>query len=590
MNPCRGFGLLEILISLALFSLGIAMQSYLFLQIRQNMSSAENQRLAWRIAEQKFDDLHDFYQLQNDADFDYSDIQSNQGGKQLFGNLLLPAGKVDSRWTGNNKTAFDLSWQVENGYWQNSQLRYDNLNTAQTIPDQKRITLNVSWFEAEQRQQISVQGIVAAVSPNSEILLYRSITSKPSQPAILTSSTDNSSDSVSIAVNEHLNQRSKIRYLQSDKTTELLRDSYDNQGKLLQQTQFLTVSCQCQFDGYGTQKTAAYADWNPTTQTLEPQTGNDVYKARGCELDALNGACTTKTDSVCQRCCRDHHDPELKSLDNKGRPYCNPSAGVFDQCYDPFRDPTDYTNGQHKHYNSMGLAVSSGPYLESCRLRAIKGNFEVFQDWHRLDMTILPLQWLSDNTARYQSLLTATLKSAINNSDTYRGQISPTQPVNNLAWPDKRQYLNWSSPWILNSGENLMLSSRGLYLDYLNANTVTALKQALAKAKPDYSQIPFYEIPLNSFAPYCQTDGSGWCSSASQQIEVGAGNANQLNGLSAGMLRHRQTSEDAVLIHFGLKRSNSGLTPEAPKLENINLNNADSSLDIAEFQAFANSP
>lgn len=585
MNKISGLGLIEILIALSVISLGIALHSVLYTQFQLHYASSRNQGLAWRLAEQKFDDLRDFKQLLSSADFDFNDIQNNTGGKQIEGSLLLPAGPVDKRWTGTNPTNFNLSWQVENAYWQNDQLLYLNPTQQAPYPDQKRISILVSWFEADALKEISVQGIVTAISPVSEILLYRPLTHLNTIRPVLKHQTASDTNSITISADDSSSVSTQIKVLNTEKASQILTETLDSQGHILKQSSFLTVSCQCQFAGTGYQKTSAYAYWDKTTQTLIPQSGERVLKTQGCALDETTRQCSTQSDTLCARCCQDHHDPKLSLLDGAGQPYCDPAQNNRNRCYNPFARSADYRDGQHPHYNRYGQMVSSGDYQESCRFRNINGHLEVYQDWYRLDLILLPWQWLQSNLNEYQTWLKASLTTVINNSDSFWGQIRPDDVNSNIQWPDKSQLLpSLNQTWQLKSGDSLLLSARGLYLDYMNSETISALKQQLSKNKNAISLIPFYELEINAFAPYCGDNQSGWCSSASNNIEVGSGSQSSPNGLSPGMLLAKYAHDSELTISFGLQRGNAGLIPFLPSSNFSSLSNTDDDLDKAEFK------
>ena len=585
MNKTSGLGIIELLIALSVISVGIAMHSALFTQFQLHHASTRNQRLAWRLAEQKFDDLKDFKQLQNSADFDFNDIQNNSGGKQINGSTLLPAGLVDKFWTGTNSTNFNLDWQVENGYWQNDELIYLNQSSLAPYPNQKRITISVSWFEAEELKQISVQGIVAGLSPLSEILLYRPQTNPITKQPILKPTQFSDPSSISVSFDDLSSISTEVKQLTTDKATQIRTETIDTKGRILKQDLFLTVSCQCQFAGNSNQKTTAYASWDSIQKTLVPQSGDKVLKTQGCALDETTGQCSTQTNTLCERCCSDHHDPKDNILDSNGHSYCDPAHGILDRCYDPFRNSADYDNGQHHHYNKQGQIVTSGNYLESCRFRAINGSFEVYQDWHRLDMALMPWLWLQANLKHYQTWLKETLTTVVNNCDSFWGQIRPDDSNSKMTWPDKQQVLqSLTQPWPIKPGESLLLSARGLYLDYMNSVTISALKQLLTQNNNAFNQIPFYELSLNEFAPYCEANHSGWCSDSITNIDVGSGSQTKPNLLSPGMLSAKQYSDSELAVRFRMKRSNSGMIPFASASDFSGLGNDDQAMDQAEFK------
>ena len=394
----------------------------------------------------------------------------------------------------------------------------------------------------------------------------------------------NSSSAIAIPIGATQQQRTELQALENGKTYLIHSDTLDQNGGLLQRTEFLTVSCQCRFNGTGLAKTTAYSRWDAVSRTLQPIPGDWVEKPQGCERNPLSGACDTTTNSLCQRCCHDHHDPDVESKDPRALSYCDPLHGILDRCYDPFRDSADYNHGQHQHYDASGQVVNSGDYEESCRFRAINGSWEVYQDWHRLDLLLLPQPWLQTHSELYQRHVRQTLSALLNHSTTpFYGQLRPDD-ASVIPWPDKNA-LGLTTAWPIPLGTRLRLSARGLYLDYLNLESISGLRAQLEQTEDNLHGIPFYELELNTLAPWCQPNREGgWCVGVSGQLQVGAGPFAAPNGLSPGMVESLQSGMTPESVSFSLRRSNSGLSAAPWPNDRFQGLNSDHSLDSTRIE------
>ena len=566
-----GMTLLGTLIATLIMGIGISALVKLQSLLLQTSQQNQDRTSALLIAQQKLADLKSFTQLSSDpALFDFNDIADNQGGNlTMAGQLIMPAGTIKQA----NQT-FNLSWQVENGYWRNDTLTYSPPTPLPVYPDQKRLTISVSW----QQEQIQLQNVIAAISPlGSQALLdpKPAYTSKIPQIADPFASQPNP---VSIGLDDGQQRRT---WSASPRSNSQIISSYSvNLGGILQRKEeFLTVACDCAFTSPGLGYTSAHPVWNPLTKSYQDKIGDLLQKDRGCVSDGQN-RCIETSDIACSRCCNDHHDPDQSQLDSNQQAYCQPSLNLLQACYDPYRSGEDFNTGKHQHYNNDGIKVSSGAYVESCRFKRINGAWQLYQDWHRVALTILPTSSISSSVKpnlynQYvQQIINAILDSKISQ---FYGQSS-TAGDTQINWPKPPEAL--VGPIKLKPKQSVQLSSYGLYIDYLSPELLNATRDAKAIHQDYLAMLPFYPIDLSHIVPYPSLiNGTcwGWCLSPSEYLSLNLQTSiAELTGLLP--------SPSPLTINFKLRRSNTGLFPLRPPSDSSQANNSDHLIDQASLQ------
>ncbi len=162
---------------------------------------------------------------------------------------------------------------------------------------------------------------------------------------------------------------------------------------------------------------------------------------------------------MCSVCCRDHHD------DGVGKKY------------DPFRSSDDYEdNGNHKHYNGNNVAVTSGTYLESCRMKLVNGIWRVYQDWNLVGFKVIPLPAISDATTgvetAYANYANQLIAAHIDESKVSGENLtSPPEVPEGIIYTDPTNYVEMAvnDPVI----GQIQLSGRAIYLDFMDSKHLT---------------------------------------------------------------------------------------------------------------------
>lgn len=154
-----GFSLIEVLITLVVVGFGLISMAKLQGVVQQDTSAAKARTVASHLAEQKIEDLRNFtVLLPVGAAIAYSTIATNAGGSVALASGAVPVANV----------TYNRTWIVNNYY-------YTNVNTAPTtvvpvsaplFPDFKRITVTITWQDADgANQALALNTIISASDP-----------------------------------------------------------------------------------------------------------------------------------------------------------------------------------------------------------------------------------------------------------------------------------------------------------------------------------------------------------------------------------------------------------------------------------------
>jgi type II secretory pathway pseudopilin PulG len=442
----RGFTLIEALFSAIVLGIGLLALAGFHAVALQDGTAIKMRMAATNLAQEKLDDLKSFSRLFDDATVDenadgnltndcgaatfcYSEIDANAGGQEDgTGNLIMDSGSVTI-----SATVYNRSWAVS-CFSESASNPLSVVNCADPdgdpatddIPAAKLVTVTIAWNDTKGVSQSTVlQGVIYGLDPAKVGGLAQSATSGTGPKVSYTPV--GVPDAVPVPINTggtKFKESSKPlpEVSQSGTGIEVSFDSViytGTTGDFDRETreEFSTVGCECQFvSGTNTGYTPARKIWNGTE--LVTKVGEAVAKVTGQTLG-------NNPPNNCDICCRDHHD-----LDDDDYPK-----------YDPQRPDDDYTSGDHKHYwysscvtagvgatnctdnnkntsLSSGTpltAVTSGAYLESCRVMRVAGFWRVMQDWQLRKVTILPYDFLltDANLTNYVNLVEEVVEDAV---------------------------------------------------------------------------------------------------------------------------------------------------------------------------------
>lgn len=544
----RGFSLIEALFSALVLGIALLALAGFHATALQDGSQTKARSVAVNLAQQKLDDLRSFTRLEGDATqcgagtFCFSEIAADAGGQEDGNALVLPAGTV----TGNYTDSYSLAWTVSCA----TEAAGTTPSFGATCTDAaaKLVTATTSWTDNKgASQSVSLQSVIYGLDPSRMALAASPAFSNqlPKKPGYTPVGVP---DAVPVPINTggtQFKESSKPlpTVTNTGNGTEVSFDSvtYSQDGNNFvkdAQEEFSTVTCQCQFDG----TTEAY------TPTRKVWSGSNLVYKLGEKVSKVAGEPLGNSPPAhCDICCRDHHDRNMSS----------------DPKYDPQRPEGDYTSGDHKHYwysscvnGTVGssnctataintslasgtpfTAVTSGAYLESCRVGRVNGYWRVFQDWKLRKVTILPYNYLlaadnqvnTSNLNAYVGVVEKVVENAVK-GDSGNGTVDV--PV--LAGRDLTLAAN-AAP--------VQLLSRAVYVDTIygkdSPNTVDTDYYDALMAKISASQTagnsawldyaPFYEANLTLLFDWSSSN-TGIATVTSQPIAAIADPTSQYYG------------------------------------------------------------
>lgn len=546
-NQQAGIGLIEALIAALVFAIGIAALVQLQGVFYKNSSSANSRSVAMSIAQEKLEDLRGFQlPISDDNDiFDFAAIGSNTGGRcteQTDDNTCT----TELSSTGTNKSigvgniGFSRNWTVTDYYYNSAGALTTTPPAGATVPDQKKIVINVAWTDTDgSNQTLALEGLINRNSGASvgNVVNYSAGGSGEHPEVPYTPSTD--THVVPVGVGTDTKRETLVpssTTVDGYSRTKFIAYTYAAGGDLLRQEEFQNVACECRFDGSSTDADQTYAAAHPTWDT-----GEDTYidvegelvsgKAKGC-VQGGGSNCASTPDPLCDSCCRDHHDSSSAT-----------------RKYDPFRSSNDFTDaGDHKHYLGS-TAVTSGKYLESCRFKRINGTWRVYQDWNLVKFTALPLSDLIDSTRKetYTAYIQAVIDQHLEESKV-SGEVlsSPPSKPTALDHTVSNQYVS------MTVGNKRELTGRAVYLDYIDSTHLTQIQNKKAANEDYLLHLPFYELEV---APQTY-----WLSANPSSVRAapydGPGTSEDLIG---GELKALASNTSATSVTGAIKKSNSGI-------------------------------
>lgn len=552
----RGVGLIEVMVAALIFAVGIAALISLQGTFFKGSSSAQARTVAATLAEEKLEDLRGF-KTYSDADadvFDFVAIGTNAGGQCDAADdnacVLALASTGGSKSIALGNISYSRDWTVVNYFYDAITGNLTTTATGNGNIAHKAVTINVLWTDTDNSDQsLSVTGIINQQSGATGGLLVSNTGGSGESPQVpYTPSTDDRVTPIQVGAQSKRETLVPSAMSMSDGTvnwsdTLFQAYTYDSSNILIRQEEFKNVACICRFDGTSTSESeetreASYPKWNTdpdayvAVNTYVDVTGDVVTgKVKGC-VDGGGSGCDANPNTFCEICCRDHHDKSTSP-----------------RKYDPYRSSDDYTGGNHKHYNSSGMAVTSGEYLEACRLKRIDGYWRVYQDWQQVAFQVLPLSDLTNDStkATYAAYVNDVIDEHLDESKVAGETLaSPPSLPANLEHTTSGNYI------VLNVGERAELSARGVYLDYMSPTHLAAVQAKMAAGEDYLLHVPFYEIDITNMAD--------WSSAVPAAVRVGPYDGpGNTNDLVQGELHGLATNATPVVITGQIKESNSGI-------------------------------
>lgn len=159
-----GFSLVEVLVTLAVISIGVLGHVSFQRLVYRDTGLASTRNVAAEMAAAKLEDLRGYSQLDSElGNFAFQDITDNTGG--ILGNGTVTVGN----------TEFTRSWTTTNYYYTTALAApTTTVPTGSPLPDFKAVTVTIGWLDVTgNAQSLNVSTHIAAVDPALAARIYR---------------------------------------------------------------------------------------------------------------------------------------------------------------------------------------------------------------------------------------------------------------------------------------------------------------------------------------------------------------------------------------------------------------------------------
>ncbi|MFG0833014.1 prepilin-type N-terminal cleavage/methylation domain-containing protein [Aeromonas bivalvium] len=477
----KGFGLLEILVTLVVLGIGVVGLVALSKAALTASQDGRRYEIAMRLAESKNDEFRNFNNLVTATAplTAYSAIASGSETKNQSGD------------------SYNLAWIVTNQYWNDAISAWQNTTPAGYLlnyPGRKQIATTVSWTNSEGvATSVALAGYVSPAESLSEAQLNGGLDTTREGPKI-SYTPGVAPDVVSIDLgNGSKQETSKPSPTVSAKNNAVGKEvqfetvTYQpvGQGNTQQiQQDISSVSCGC---SYGS--------------TLSAYLPGQVYATSTNQLYWKVGAVQSKQTSVvsgngqpalCSSCCKDHFD----------------GAGTgFTNYYAPL-------NTSRQRYGSDLAVAASGNYVDACRFVRLDGFYRPIPDWNLVKVIVTTSDFLAQpaNQISYENYIKYVVKAYV---DWQKQTLNWTSNATATA-PTISEFSDWlgsnaaaggdtTTSISVNTGTRQMIA-RGIYVDILDPAYLSGIDTSVTGY---LAKVPFQDINLTMLAEWSMTPLSG---------------------------------------------------------------------------------
>ncbi|ATP08167.1 type IV pilin [Aeromonas salmonicida] len=474
MNRQKGFGLLEILITLVVLGVGIVglvSMSKSALKVSQDGRRYET---AMRLAESKLDEFRNFNGVMTATAplTAYNQITSASAAVTLSGEPYSLA------WTVTNQYLNGSTWQgaAPAGY----RLSY---------PGRKAVTVNVGWSDSEgQSHTLQLTGNISPIESLSTDQLNGGLNTARQGPKV-NYTPGVAPDVISVELGDGNKQETskplptvtskdgQVGKLVQFETVTYKPEVGGNTQQVLQD--MASVSCSC---SYGSSLTAYLPGqvYSSASNQLYWKAGAMQNKPTGTLDSSVNGQPT-----LCTSCCKEHFDG---------------SGSGFDNFYAPL-------NTARVRYNSALSTVTSGKYVDACRFVRLDGFYRPLPDWNLVKVVVTTADFLAKpaNQASYQKYIKYVVKTYI---DWQKSTLNWTQGAS-ATLPTITDFSAWLASNAETGGDTTtgitvgtgtaQLIARGIYVDVLDPAYLVGIDTSVT----DYlTKVPFQDINLTMLAEW----------------------------------------------------------------------------------------
>ncbi|WP_421219635.1 type IV pilus modification PilV family protein [Aeromonas enteropelogenes] len=477
MKPHKGFGLLEILITLVLLGVGVAGLVAMSRSLLNTSQDSRRYEVAMRLAESQLDAFRTF-----------NGVVSAVSPLTAYNNIT--AG-TSSATPADGGGTYALSWTVSNQYWNGSAWQTTiPAGYLYSYPGRKIVNVTVSWSDnVGQAHSLLLSGAVSPAESLTQNQFNGGLDTSREPPHVVYTP-GVAPDVISIQIDQEGRKQETSKPLPTvtskdgavGKLVQFETVTYkpDNGGNTQQVLQDLaSVSCSCSYGssinaylpGQATLTSSNLLYWNAGSQVIK-QTG------------VLNSSVKDQP-ALCTSCCKDHFDG---------------SGSSFDQFYSPL-----HTSRQR--YNGSPSSVNSGNYVDACRFVRLDGYYRPLPDWNLIKVIVTSADFLAkaENQTSYQNYIKYVVTAYVTwQKNTLNWTSNPTATP-----PSIIEFADWlptnaaaggdtSTKITMNTG-TAQLIARGIYVDVLSPDNLAKLDLT---SQDLLARIPFQDINLTMLAEW----------------------------------------------------------------------------------------
>lgn len=476
----KGMGLIEVMVAFIIIATSAVALVGLQNSFMQTEDESTSREVAMHLAETTLDELRTFDSINTTAGVvAYEDIASNSvGTSQTIG-----------------KFTYTTTWAVTNRFF---------TTPTPALPDQKDVNVIVTWLDREgSARSISLFGII---SPNTSINASSGLASGSAaaglKPKIIYTP-GLAPDVISVELGNGSKQETTKPLPQVSNSGGSIQVQFDtvtyNQASNTQVlADTLTLSCSCTF-GSGAKNTALPAEPTLVDGLLywkAPKTEQYVAKKWGQSANNQQSA-------LCDVCCQHHVD------------HYTDGSGVFSDFYNRLNLPT-------LKYNSSMSAVTSGDYIDSCRLLRIDGYYKPMPDWNMVKLVVMSTDFLKKtaNQTSYQNYINYVVKSYVTLQKTGSWPSHNSTLTSDSTASSIKSFSQWLAiPENVASGSDTtttvvidktavtpvskQLIARGIFVDVMSD---TWLNKLNVNDSDFLTKVPFYDINMTLLSQWSSSD------------------------------------------------------------------------------------
>lgn len=512
----RGFALLDVILAIVIFAVGMLALASLQTNLTRSSVDATTRTAAANIGEEILERLRSFRRVSTDPDgvvFAFADID-----KSFVETLMLDENGDLSR------AGLDYSVTAEvTAYDFND----DRTGVTETYPavggalyDFKLVELTISWNNNQSFILDEDTQLASSDMQTGSINIKEVIPSIPSLANALVAAADDG-ELGGVIVDYSPGERpdivpidlegSKFKesttpmpdVIRSDQLAETWFDviTYNNSetATFLRREEFLVLTCECELKAYD-------ASVQPLSPTVWEGTeySDDTPAIKNYGVSANN-----QQSFYCDTCCRDHHDPNGGSGDDVLDPTRHNSSPKWSE--------SGGLNGDHIHYTrskkgEMVAAKVGDTYVEACRMVRKDGFMRVAQDFRQEGLNGFAEGYLDTDAGidEYSDYVTWAVDDFYN----YNGTTGTPSYLQDMVTADSSAYSNGpvyfpgheqsKTALPLLGIDSQQLRSRGIYLDALTTET-SALVACLINEEGTYD--PAADPPQDTPGEICANQG-----------------------------------------------------------------------------------